>query len=196
MMFRAPIVLLAMVALLVAACGDGREQVPQPPLNAGPATSTLFNPSSGTAEAPATAPFPDPTGSSPATPLVPGTSAIDGNWFICIGDVQGSGDVCNRLLSPGFGLHGGRISVLFGESEIMQPGDSYCEMAGGGSYTYNGQTLVLMTPDGNQTLAISVDGDRATAINADGETGMLRRLDASQSTGECSYTDMPQPGAG
>ncbi|MBW2734743.1 MAG: hypothetical protein JRH20_20340 [Deltaproteobacteria bacterium] len=179
------VVCFAMVGALVVACGDGAGQIPPPALNAGPASATLFQPTWQGGEAPAGSPFPDPT-TTTATPLVPGGGGIEGDWFPCVGALDNNGDTCSRLDGSGYRFAAGLVTGLRADGEVMQPGESYCELAGTGTYTFDGVNLTIAGGDINLTAQVSIVGDRAQLIFS-GESGTMRRISPSQSTGPCTY---------
>ncbi len=164
-----------LVALAIAACGDGPAQFQGPaPLNAGPGTTSLHS-----------VPIDNSGGG--------GGGSITGDWFFCVGE---GADPC--LVVDGLGLRLTESGDVVGLSvggfhKTADFGAPYCELGVYGRYTISGNTLhvkglPLTGIDLSGTFVI--EGNRMTLSSSEGSRQAIR-VSPPNSTGPCQLNGGP-----
>jgi hypothetical protein len=165
--------LVGIIVLAAASCGDGLGG-PYPEMNWGPASNSLFKPSSSAAY------------------------GVLGDWF------PYKDKASTVLSDNGLRFTAeGSWNALDAPGDSLEAGEHYCVEQGHGSsgtYTISGQTLTLQSElsKGIQRLTFELQGMDAALVTAvvDGQTikAPMRRINPPRSSGSCQdYQPTPVP---
>lgn len=152
----------ALVAATSFGCDiDSPGPIPEPQLNWGPGSNTLYEPPA----------WDEPMG-------------IVGDWFGC------NNLDCSDLTNDGLRFtKDGELIELSAPGSALEPGERYCEGNQGGQYEIHDNVVTLTLGNAQAVLALefSIDGDKMTlrAPGNDQETAVAKRIRPPRSDGPC-----------